>query len=837
MPQSTQNQTVEQTVKLDLCLSCGICRAVCPHNAVTMTLHKAQFIPLIDTAACTLCGVCLRMCPGFDIFPETFRNRQIDNIVSQENCAAAYTVFSKDDKIRYEGTSGGFITHLLCLLLQDNLYDAAFVLPFDTFDGKQAMLQPVADTAIILASAGSKYVPASVENIISALRHNKNTRYIIVGTSCQIDGIKQYINEFKLSDSNLFFCGILCHRTFNYNAIRFYEDMFRDKKNERLTSIRFRTKEQLGWPGGTKLTFSSGKEKIVGQNIRKECKKYFQLNRCLFCFNKFNRQADIACGDCYVPEDKNPKGSSNILIRTQKGMDIFKKYQSYFVSEPADMELIKKSQDFLKEAVEHIEHAAIMADRLSIPTAIKLEPLRAAIARQRLAREQRLLHLGQRYVYLAIRFLVRFSTIAENDAIRWHLDTLKFALVFLTGMAARKKKPAPADRQNVIIVGGELFNKGAQAMTFSVVDYVKNHYPDKKLYLFSEIDYERTDSDKQKYNFDIVPWDFATKLRIANRMNRLFIFNGRYSLWEYRLRSILQNACCMIDISGFGLSSQFGDFKSFNYLLNFIVSSNHRIPIYLLPQSFGPFNYSRSRNYMLMALCKKWLPYPDKIFYRENDALEHLKQFKDIATEKSLDLILLSPSADPKRIYRIVPTFPEYTPQSGTVGIIPNMMLEKNIKRPALIALYEDIVKKILANGANVAILQHAEDDRWLCHKLRQSFASEPRVSAVTDELPSFELERIISRFDWIVGSRYHSIIYAYKHGIPAVVLGWAEKYAELMRAFGHTAYCFDSRSDISQILTGIDQMLATHKQVAKIIRENLEHILKTNNPLNFIRL
>ena len=43
---------------------------------------------------------------------------------------------------------------------------------------------------------------------------------------------------------------------------------------------------------------------------------------------------------------------------------------------------------------------------------------------------------------------------------------------------------------NIVIVGGELFNKGAQAMTFTVVDEFSSRYPEKDIYLFSNSDYK-----------------------------------------------------------------------------------------------------------------------------------------------------------------------------------------------------------------------------------------------------------------------------------------------------------------------------------------------------------
>ncbi|GAG10636.1 unnamed protein product, partial [marine sediment metagenome] len=54
----------------------------------------------------------------------------------------------------------------------------------------------------------------------------------------------------------------------------------------------------------------------------------------------------------------------------------------------------------------------------------------------------------------------------------------------------------------------------------------------------------------------------------------------------------------------------------------------------------------------------------------------------------------------------------------------------------------------------------------------------------------------IIKQFQFIITSRYHSIIHAYKNGVPAIVLGWAVKYEELLGKFSQMDYMVDFRSN-----------------------------------------
>ena len=50
--------------------------------------------------------------------------------------------------------------------------------------------------------------------------------------------------------------------------------------------------------------------------------------------------------------------------------------------------------------------------------------------------------------------------------------------------------------KNIIITGGELFNKGAQAMTFIAVDEMKKRFPDHQILVLSEMDLQRSKEER-----------------------------------------------------------------------------------------------------------------------------------------------------------------------------------------------------------------------------------------------------------------------------------------------------------------------------------------------------
>lgn len=157
---------VSRTRKLNLCLSCEICHAICPVNAVSMKYVFGQFLPHIDEAKCRDCGHCLNVCPGIDVDPTGIRYQTVTENMFDGPYLNTFTAYSKDLQIRARSTSGGIITALILELINYKEYDAAFVLRFDRFDNKPARLILTKKNDDIVKSMGSKYIPASVYDVV-----------------------------------------------------------------------------------------------------------------------------------------------------------------------------------------------------------------------------------------------------------------------------------------------------------------------------------------------------------------------------------------------------------------------------------------------------------------------------------------------------------------------------------------------------------------------------------------------------------------------------------------------------------------------------------------------
>lgn len=343
-----ENDTVQKTVKLDMCVSCGICKAVCPSECITMKFKHGQFLPNIQKDKCVNCKKCFDVCPGLGInYQALYKNleqRDIPSDIYLGHVLSSYIAWSKDETIRKEGSSGGVITQLIINLIRQKEYKKAFVVKFENFNGNEIKSIATNEIERIRSASKSKYLPVSVEEVINYISNNKDDKIIVIGTSCHIHGIKKYLINNRLSTDKILFLGLFCEKTLNFNLLRYYENTF-SSDNEVIENFDYRNKEENGWPGNTKIVFSSEREVFVDRKVRMKLKTYFQLTRCLFCFDKLNQFADISFGDCYIPGEDDSKGKSNIIIRTEKGRDVIENYVNMIELKEIDLEEIISSQN------------------------------------------------------------------------------------------------------------------------------------------------------------------------------------------------------------------------------------------------------------------------------------------------------------------------------------------------------------------------------------------------------------------------------------------------------------------------------------------------------------
>lgn len=330
--------TVSTVVTKKLCTGCGTCSGICPTDCIKMEIDcYGTYIPVINEKECINCGKCLKVCPGHD-FNYMHYNNKIYNTIPKDvaigNYIEAFAGRTTDDNILNISQSGGFVSSALLFCLSEKIIDGAVVTKWSEEDPFKPEVNIAKNEKDILECVGSKYNPVPVGKIIREILKIEGS-YAVVGTSCQIQGMRKAEEEFpQLKERIVLYIGLHCLKVFNYH----YHDQILYKikrKKEDIKSFRFRDKAWRGWPCDIRLKTNNEEIINVKGSYRIMAKSYFGCWRCKLCFDKFNEFSDISCGDCRIPEHYGEnkisdvyykkKGKSDIVVRTKRAKNIIDK--------------------------------------------------------------------------------------------------------------------------------------------------------------------------------------------------------------------------------------------------------------------------------------------------------------------------------------------------------------------------------------------------------------------------------------------------------------------------------------------------------------------------------
>ncbi len=390
----------------------------------------------------------------------------------------------------------------------------------------------------------------------------------------------------------------------------------------------------------------------------------------------------------------------------------------------------------------------------------------------------------------------------------------------------------------ILITGGELFNKGAQSMTFITVNELRKRFPDKKIVLLSCADYKRNSEDKNQYSFEILPMHIWMEFELIGGIYKLIskLKGIRKNKLKYmslipKLRKILENTEAIVDISGYALSSQWGSSRSMGYLAKIMLAKKYGIKTYLMPQSFGPFLYQGMTKPIINFYLKKYMKYPEVIYAREMEGYKYLhNDYKLSNVKKTYDLVLLNKELDLSNVYKENPEIKSFENAEG-VAIIPNMRNFDHGNKKKIMKIYEIIINRITSIGRKVYLIRHSYEDIEACNMIKDQVRDNNRVIMISENMNCIEFDQLVRKFDFIIGSRFHSIVHAYKNGVPGIAIGWATKYVEMLNTFNQGDYIFDVRNDIDLVAIekAVDMMLENYNKEATHISEILKDIKSDN--------
>ena len=393
------------------------------------------------------------------------------------------------------------------------------------------------------------------------------------------------------------------------------------------------------------------------------------------------------------------------------------------------------------------------------------------------------------------------------------------------------EKGAGEEMKNIIITGGGMVNKGAQAMTLIAVYELRRRFPEHRILLYSPVDLANKELQKEQFAFDFTGW-YPLKFAKCqhNKLQRFgtLLRNGN----ELRTaESIYRNTDFIVDISGYALGSNWSNKICNDFLDVLEFAQGFHIPVYIMPQSFGPFDFGVDRQ-VLDDRIRKLLPTAKVIFAREQEGYDALVNTYGLSNVRlAPDLVLSNKGIEIDQVFRVCPEIELPEIDQNSVAVIPNSMNFQASNRETVMLMYVGIIEKLLDMRKQVYLLSHSAMDAQLCKDIKMKFADHKKVVLLEKDFSCLEFNELVNKFDYLVASRFHSIVHAFKNGVPCIALGWATKYYDLLQLFGQEMYVFDVRKQngAEAMFDGIEHMNEHYTEEALKIRNGLSVVQKGN--------
>ena len=390
---------------------------------------------------------------------------------------------------------------------------------------------------------------------------------------------------------------------------------------------------------------------------------------------------------------------------------------------------------------------------------------------------------------------------------------------------------------NILINGAEFDNKGAQSMLLTLLAMLQKVYPNKNVVILT---------GKSNSNMGLNLGNevaFQSNMYVAKYAKTLvslvwFYYSlivKRTSFDKQGFRdyvNLLNNSSHVYDISGYSFGEQFIFASSYIYLMKLKVFNKTRLNVILLPQSFGNFDNSNflQRN-IIKRLAEKYFPKCTRIYAREKSSFGNIERYSPGNLTLKRDIVYefgnsfnIANLVNPINYDLSV----NFDIKKNSVALIPNTKLLKLVSRSLLIEYYNVMIDQLINLNKNIYLVYHSNEDFYMLKELYNQYYDNPKLFFVSEELNVYQLRHLLSKMDFNIASRYHSIIHSYLGFRPCLVIGWATKYNELLETVSQIEFLIDLINETlskNKLTMLINKLNKNYKGYSKIIKYSVQNL------------
>jgi len=399
-------------------------------------------------------------------------------------------------------------------------------------------------------------------------------------------------------------------------------------------------------------------------------------------------------------------------------------------------------------------------------------------------------------------------------------------------------------------IGGpdyQLQNGQTEKLGYNFIDTILKH-PGRK-------SSKKTEDSKAYTGGTLIQWGWQAlmdylKTRLLLSSYSIVRYVGECCLTQSQKKSIEEiKSADAVFVKGGGFIHSYGA-KTDPYFLYFLTYHITLAEAYgkktiILPNSIGPL-----KNRIAQRIALKALNHTALLTTRENISNQYLASL-NVKSKYYPDLgFFLNPSERDMSDYLLALGIP-VEKKKVVVTLRPYRFLGKSNPQELFqkyINSFVCLVSHLVNKRYHVTFMAHTlgpsshEDDRLAIREVVGALSKELRsqISCIEDfDLTCREVEKIYSYYDYMVGTRFHSVIFALNVDVPSIAIAYGgNKGKGIMNVLGNDDYSIDmDRIDESTLISVFDNLERNRESYLANLQKKKEEIQKQRTDLiNCIR-
>ena len=377
---------------------------------------------------------------------------------------------------------------------------------------------------------------------------------------------------------------------------------------------------------------------------------------------------------------------------------------------------------------------------------------------------------------------------------------------------------------NILIINQPPFNRGDESAHKALLRTLLQRLPSAKIWIMFDVIHTESIRQYAVHNEHISYIKYPTHYLKSQIITTKGLHKNRRWLWKlhpfFRTYHYIYNWADVVVCAPGGICM--GGFQDWNHLFFLLLAKFYKKPLAYYGRSFGPFPTETESNRLFKRYSLEMLNYFSFLSIRDHKT-ELLAQELKVPYVSTVDTAFLdSPEVEiPYELKSLIGKKPY-------IVFVPNYLLwhyayKEKVSHEQIMNFYSKVIDELIAAFPNCNIVMlpqlfcgrvYALSDIDFFRDIAK-MKKEDRIIVTPDCYSSDIQQTIIRGAEALLGSRYHSIVFAINQNVPFVALSYEHKIIGLLETLGKQDCCVD----ITNTFLNEDKENTTIEQIRELLK------------------